>query len=337
MRPLSLGFALLLLMLSGPVEAHSLRPGFLILEETQAGHWDATWTAPTAEPQLVPTVRGDCSMLRRPDAWTVLCPEGSERSDLVILGIQREGTEVVVRIAPLEGEVVMAGLSLGNESVPLNLSGTTAGGGGFGHWVRLGIEHILIGADHLLFVLGLVLLIATTRELLVTITSFTLAHSITLGGASLGLLSLPSAPVEAVIALSIVLLAVELIRPERGWSSPSAPADLELAEISAPGLDERSLSRRKPWLVAFVFGLLHGFGFAGVLGELGLPQEAIWMPLLAFNLGVEMGQLSFVAVIFLPTLWLRKAPEWARQIPAYVIGTVAAAWTFERVASFWGG
>jgi hydrogenase/urease accessory protein HupE len=264
-------------------------------------------------------------MVRRPSAWTVLCPEGSASSELVILGIQREGTEVVVRIAPLEGDPVMAGLSLGNESVPLNLSSASASGGGFGHWVRLGVEHILIGADHLLFVLGLVLLIATTRQLLVTITSFTLAHSITLGGASLGYFSLPSAPVEAVIALSIVLLAVELIRPYR--------------DSSAPGLSDppaMSLSRRKPWLVAFVFGLLHGFGFAGVLGELGLPQDAIWMPLLAFNVGVELGQLSFVALIFLPTVWLRKAPDLVRQLPAYAIGTVAAAWTLERVASFWG-
>lgn len=253
-------------------------------------------------------------MMRTPESWTVRCPEGAENSELVVRGIQREGTEVVVRIAPQEGEAVMAGLSLGNDRVPLNLSVSTAPGGGFGHWVVLGIEHILIGADHLLFVLGLVLLIATTRELFITITSFTLAHSITLGGASLGYLSLPSAPVESVIALSIVLLAVELLRA-----------------------DENSLSRRKPWLVAFAFGLLHGFGFAGVLGELGLPQDAVWMPLLAFNVGVEVGQLSFVALIFLPSLWLRKAPRWVRQIPAYAIGTVAAAWTFERVFSFWGG
>ena len=303
-----------LLALSAPAQAHSLRPGFLILDETEPGLWQATWTAPTAEPHLVPTVRGDCAMTRTPDAWTVRCPEGSENTELVVRGIRRESTEVVVRIAPESGQVVMAGLSLGNETVPLNLSTSTATGGGFGHWVILGIEHILIGADHLLFVLGLVLLIATTRELLITITSFTLAHSITLGGASLGYLSLPSAPVEAVIALSIVLLAVELIRA-----------------------DPDSLSRRKPWLVAFAFGLLHGFGFAGVLGELGLPQDAIWMPLVAFNVGVEIGQLGFVALIFLPTLWLRKAPKWARQLPAYAIGTVAAAWTFERVASFWGG
>jgi len=318
MRRLLLSLCALSLVLAAfsPAAAHSLRPGFLILEETAPGHWDATWTAPTAEPQIVPTVRGDCSMVRRSQAWTVVCPEGAVQADVVVLGLQREGTEVVVRFAPLSGAVMMAGLSLGNESVPFFLaSGTSSESrqGGFGHWVRLGVEHILIGADHLLFVLGLVLLIATTRELLLTITSFTLAHSITLGGASLGLLSLPSAPVEAVIALSIVLLAVELVRA-----------------------DPASLSRRKPWLVAFAFGLLHGFGFAGVLGELGLPQEAIWMPLLAFNVGVELGQLSFVALIFLPTVWLRSAPTWARKVPAYAIGTVAAAWTVERVASFWG-
>ena len=121
------------------------------------------------------------------------------------------------------------------------------------------------------------------------------------------------APVEAVIALSIVLLAVELLRG-----------------------DEGSLSRRKPWLVAFGFGLLHGFGFAGVLGELGLPEDAIWMPLLAFNLGVELGQLAFVLVIFAPAAWLRGRPGPLRALPAYAMGTVASAWTIERVLSFWG-
>jgi len=311
-----------------------LRPGFLILEETEAGQWDVTWTAPTAEPQLVPHVRGHCSMERTSTQWSIGCPEGEGSSELVVRGIRKENTQVVVRVAPLEGEVQMMGMGFGSEPLPLALSAggasasppesgdsaaadTDAHGGdsssfGFAKWVELGVEHILIGADHLLFVLGLVLLIATTRELLVTITSFTVAHSVTLGGASLGLFSLPSAPVEAVIALSIVLLAVELVRG-----------------------DENSLSRRKPWLVAFGFGLLHGFGFAGVLGELGLPQDDIWMPLLGFNVGVELGQLAFVAAILFPVILLRKAPAWARAIPPYAIGTVAAAWVIERVAGFW--
>ena len=306
-------FVLALLPLDS-AEAHSLRPGFLILVEQSPGTWEATWTAPTAEPQLVPTVRGGCTMERSPERWSVRCPAGASESELIVRGIQKDSTEVIVRIAPLEGAPVMVGLALGNETTPLQLSEEQRGtGGGFVHWVELGIEHILIGADHLFFVLGLVLLIATTRELLVTITSFTLAHSITLGGASLGYLSLPSAPVEAVIALSIVLLAVELLRG-----------------------DEGSLSRRKPWLVAFGFGLLHGFGFAGVLGELGLPEDAIWMPLLAFNLGVELGQLAFVLVIFAPAAWLRGRPGPLRAMPAYAMGTVASAWTIERVLSFWG-
>lgn len=302
------------LLLVPPAEAHTLRPGFLILQETEPGLWDATWTAPTAEPSLVPHVRGHCEMLRSSERWTVRCPEGEGTSELLVRGIQRDSTEVVIRIDPLDGDAMMAGLGLGNDILPLDLSAVEESSGSFQHWVILGVEHILIGADHLFFVLGLVLLIATTRELLITITSFTIAHSITLGGASLGYLSLPSAPVESVIALSIVLLAVELIRG-----------------------DQDSLSRRKPWLVAFAFGLLHGFGFAGVLGELGLPEAAIWMPLLAFNVGVELGQLAFVAVIILPVVFLRRAPSWARQLPAYAIGTVAAAWTIERVAGFWGG
>ena len=180
----------------------------------------------------------------------------------------------------------------------------------------LGVEHILLGIDHLLFVLALLLLVPGLRMLFWTITSFTLAHSVTLAAATLGFVNFPSRPVEAIIALSILFVASEIIRWRQGH----------------PGI-----SRRWPWLVAFVFGLLHGFGFAGALSEIGLPEHAIPLALLFFNLGVEAGQLLFIAGVLLIWLFLKRLnwPEWSWRMPAYAIGTVAAFWTIERVLSFW--
>ena len=181
----------------------------------------------------------------------------------------------------------------------------------------LGVDHILSGFDHLTFVLALLLIVSGWRRLLVTVTSFTLAHSITLAAATLGLMWVPGPPVEATIALSILFLASELVKVNRG---------------------ESSLTARYPWVVAFRFGLLHGFGFAGALIEVGLPQNEIPLALLMFNVGVELGQLLFVAAILLLITLLRKVradwPAWARQLPAYGIGSIAAFWFIERVSGF---
>ncbi len=181
----------------------------------------------------------------------------------------------------------------------------------------MGIDHILGGIDHLLFVLALLLITKGTRNLIKAITAFTVAHSITLSLAALGVVGLPSAPVEAVIALSIVFLAVELIHYYRG---------------------KKSLTAQYPWIVAFAFGLLHGFGFAGALAEIGLPQTAIPAALFFFNVGVEVGQLMFVIVI-LGILWMInklsvKWPQWVRFVPPYAIGAVASFWLIERVVGF---
>jgi hydrogenase/urease accessory protein HupE len=193
-------------------------------------------------------------------------------------------------------------------------------------YLRLGVEHILFGFDHLLFVLALVILVRGWRRVAVTVTAFTIAHSITLAAATLGFVNVPGPPVEAAIALSIMLVSVEILNARGG---------------------KPSLTARLPWLVAFSFGLLHGFGFAGALAEVGLPQHAIPVALLFFNLGVEIGQLAFVAAVltagglFRTAMALRLEPAPLRRtvnrldvIAAYAIGTVAAFWLIERTSAF---
>jgi len=183
-------------------------------------------------------------------------------------------------------------------------------------YLVLGVEHILGGLDHLLFVLALLLIVRGSTRIVATITAFTLAHSLTLVAATLGWVHVPGPPVEAMIALSIVFVAAEVVHGLRG----------------KPGLTARA-----PWIVAFTFGLLHGFGFAGALAEVGLPQRAIPVALLMFNLGVEVGQLLFVGcVLGLRGLVARVTlalPTWAPALPPYVIGTVAMCWVIERVSS----
>ena len=182
----------------------------------------------------------------------------------------------------------------------------------------LGVEHILAGIDHLLFVLALLLLVRGARRLVATITAFTVAHSLTLVAATLGWVRVPGPPVEAIIALSIVFVAAEVITGLRG---------------------RRGLTTRSPWIAAFSFGLLHGLGFAGALAEVGLPQVAIPVALLTFNVGVEVGQLLFVAgVLLLRRVASPALPLIGRRVSAataYGIGSVAAFWTIERVAGFW--
>ena len=184
-------------------------------------------------------------------------------------------------------------------------------------YLKLGVEHILLGVDHLLFVLALILIARNTRELIKAITAFTVAHSITLAGATLGFVHVPPKPVEAAIALSIAFVALEIVRARDG---------------------EPGIAARAPWLVAFAFGLLHGFGFAGALSEIGLPAGHIPVALLFFNVGVEIGQLLFVAVVLslaaLVRLVRRPLPHWAGLVPPYLIGSLAMFWVIQRVSVF---
>jgi HupE / UreJ protein len=186
-----------------------------------------------------------------------------------------------------------------------------------GSYTLLGVEHIGFGIDHLLFVLALLIITNGTIPLLKTVTAFTVAHSITLALATLGFVQVPSEPVEATIALSIVFVAFEIIRRREG---------------------ENGITSRAPWIVAFIFGLLHGFGFAGALSEVGLPQNHIPAALFFFNVGVELGQIAFITVVLTLIAVVRRIPlrlpRWAELIPPYAIGSIAMFWVIQRVTAF---
>jgi hydrogenase/urease accessory protein HupE len=273
--------------------------------------------------------------------WTIRVPRGLEGWEVRVHGLSATMVDVLVRVAFQDGRVVSR--LLRPDAPSFVFTKETAGPAAGGYFV-LGVEHILFGIDHLLFVLALVLIVvaATPRRaaapervsmrqwgsgdkcdvgvaatlLVKTITAFTLAHSITLGLATLGVVHVPSAPVEAVIALSIVFVASEILRRRRG---------------------EQGLTECAPWLVAGSFGLLHGFGFAGALSEVGLPANDIPLALLFFNVGVEAGQLAFVVVALGVIALLRRVrlPEWTPVLPPYAIGSVAMFWAIERIAAIW--
>ena len=196
----------------------------------------------------------------------------------------------------------------------------SAPSGGAAAYFTLGVEHILLGVDHLLFVLGLMLLVAGRWLLFKTITAFTLGHSASLALATLGLVSVPGPPLNAAIALSIVFLAAEIVRQRRG---------------------ERHLTARHPWIVAGAFGLLHGLGFAAALTALGLPASAVPLALLFFNLGVEAGQVLFIALVLAMLASWRvldlRWPTWTAPLPVYAMGIVAAVWFVGRLAALMTG
>ena len=188
-----------------------------------------------------------------------------------------------------------------------------------GTYAVQGIRHILFGADHLLFVLGLLLIVKDRWMLLKTVTAFTVAHSITLAVATLGYAEAPALPLNAAIALSILFLGPEIVRTWRG---------------------ETSFTIRHPWVVAFAFGLLHGFGFASALTSAGLPKAEVPLALVSFNVGVELGQLAFVAVVVAMERAFRvlefRWPRWVEALPGYTVGTLGAYWTVQRVAVLLG-
>ena len=224
-------------------------------------------------------------------------------SDVIVRVERKDGTSQMERLLP--------------ESPEFTVEAAAGTGEVAWSYLVLGVEHILGGVDHLLFVLALLLIVRDGKRILITVTAFTVAHSITLVAATLDWVHVPGPPVEAMIALSIVFVAAEIIRGLHG----------------KPGLTERA-----PWIVAFSFGLLHGFGFAGALAEVGLPQKAIPVALLTFNVGVELGQLIFVAVVVaVRALFARlpaRAPAWTPYFAPYAIGSIAMFWVFERIGAF---
>jgi hydrogenase/urease accessory protein HupE len=330
-RHVLLGVLLAVLAGTRPAAAHEIRPAYLEITETEVGRYALLWRTPVLSGMRLPV------RLELPDGVRdVRQPLVQELSDSLIerrtieagggglagqriafVGLQGTITDVLVRVALLDGT---GATTLVRPSQPwIEITGAMATlAVARTYWLH-GVEHILLGFDHLLFVLALVLIVRSRRVLVATITAFTVAHSITLAAAALGIVHVPGPPVEAAIALSILLLAVEIIRTDRG---------------------ELGLSRQWPWVVAFAFGLLHGFGFASALADLGLPSGDVPLALFAFNVGVECGQLAFVAGVFALSSVARQVRHGAglkrralRATP-YAIGALASFWLFERIANF---
>lgn len=325
MRRLLAALLLLVAALAGRAAAHELRPAFLDMKEISTDRFAIVWKVPAAGPRwlsLALKLPEACVDTKSPEASPednylierrqVDCPGGLRGRELGVDGLRASLTDVLVRIEFRDGASEVTRLT--PERPELAIAGA------MGRWetahtyFALGVEHILTGIDHLMFVLALMLLIRDRWMLVKTVTAFTAAHSITLSGAALGLFGLPQRPVEAVIALSIAFVASELVKLRPG---------------------EPRLSQSHPWVVAFVFGLLHGFGFAGALEEIGLPHADVPLALLTFNAGVEAGQLLFVAAVLLVHATLTRliavphAP--ARLACAYAIGTTAAVWLIDRL------
>ncbi|WP_193210693.1 HupE/UreJ family protein [Luteolibacter marinus] len=308
--------------------SHEIRPAYLQVDETSPGSYDVLWKIPRIG-ERVPDIKPDFAddfVLEEGDGGALL--DGfvvyhyrltAERplagTTLSIDGLPRTTIDVLANLNALDGRKQT--LLLHPTSPSATFAQNPSKWGVAATYTKLGIEHILLGIDHLLFVLALILIIDGRRKLVGTITAFTLAHSITLGLATLGYISLPGPPVEAVIALSIALVAVDILRKRRGANPATS---------------------RWPWMVAFVFGLLHGFGFAGALGDIGLPQQAVPLALLFFNVGVEAGQLLFIAAVLLLAAGFKRLPlrlpEWTKSIPPYAIGSLAMFWVIERSWSY---
>jgi hydrogenase/urease accessory protein HupE len=338
MKHIALLLAVLGVLTAQPVHADELRPGYLELRQTDQNTYSLLFKIPARGEDLrlaiyvtlpegtrdagAPRVSfGDGAYVER---RTIRRDGGLTGHAIGIEGLSATSTDVLVRIETLAGAIQTERLS------PTKTAFVVQAAPGTGEvaatYLRLGVEHILFGFDHLLFVLALVILVREWRRVAITVTAFTIAHSITLAAATLGFVNVPGPPVEATIALSIMLVSVEILNARAG---------------------KPSLTARLPWLVAFSFGLLHGFGFAGALAEVGLPRHAIPVALLFFNIGVEIGQLVFVAAV-LSLIWslrsvasqlleataVRRAFDRLDVIIGYGIGVVAAYWLIERTTAF---
>jgi len=326
---------LLLLLIAGAfctprAQAHETRPAYLEIEETAPNDYSILWRTPTNAGMRLPL------LLQLPkDAKNLSAPTTQELTDSVLerrlievegglggkridfVGLQATITDVLVRVQLLDGRnwstIVrpsQAWIEITPSQGRMAIVGT---------YVVHGIRHILFGADHLVFVLGLLLIVKDRWMLLKTVTAFTVAHSITLAIATLGYANVPADQLNAAIALSILFLGPEIVRAWRG---------------------ETSFTIRQPWVVAFAFGLLHGFGFASALTSAGLPSAELPWALLSFNLGVEIGQVGFVVLILLLERAFRVLQiHWPRAIaalPGYAVGSLGAFWTIQRLAILFG-
>ena len=321
------------LVTASTTRAHEVRPAYLEIKETAPGQFSVLWRTPVLAGMRLPValkIPNELRNLKEPSVqelsdslverrWIDAGASGLAGKRIQFVGLQLTITDVLVRVQTLDGT---HSTTLVHPSQPwIEVAGSQRWWEVALAYLRLGIEHILGGVDHLLFILALMILVKNTRRLIATVTAFTIAHSITLAGATLGFVHVPQKPVEAAIALSIVFVACEIVHAREG---------------------RLGWTEQWPWLVAFTFGLLHGFGFAGALSEVGLPQTAIPVALLFFNVGVEIGQLLFIAAILsimeLGRWFVRRQaipqPTWAWRIAPYSIGGIAAFWMVQRVAAF---
>jgi hydrogenase/urease accessory protein HupE len=316
-----------------PGRADEFKPGYLQITQLDRETYDVLWKVPAidesttlkAKPQFpdrteaLTEVRSTFSRGVTVQCWRIRVPGGLDGKAILFSQLSETRIDVLARLVRLDGTVQLERI------LPVHPRFVSRPSPGRLEVVRtytiLGIEHILSGIDHLLFVLALVLLVQGTRRLLATITAFTAAHSLTLAGATLGWVNVPGPPVEALIALSIAFVASEIVHARQG---------------------RHSVTQHHPWVVAFTFGLLHGFGFAGALAQVGLPQSSIPIALLFFNVGVEIGQLLFVgAVLAVIVVGCRAGqrlrlsqPAWLWRIAPYAIGALASFWLVERIAAF---
>jgi hydrogenase/urease accessory protein HupE len=329
-RPVFLGIVFAALAFLQSAGAHEARPAYMEVTEIAPHRYQIVWRTPLLSGMRLPVALRFSENIRNvtepalrelPDSLIerriIESDGGLTGTRIEIVGLQATITDALVRVQMLDGSF---STTLVRPSKPwIEIATSRSSLEVFSAYLMHGIEHILFGYDHLLFVLALILIVRSMRMLLLTVTAFTLAHSITLSLATLGLVHVPGPPVEATIALSILLLACEIIRSEQG---------------------QASLTAKWPWLVAFTFGLLHGFGFASALADIGLPQGDIPLALFAFNVGVETGQLIFIAAV-LGILSLAKfirlpamVERHARAVTTYAIGIMAAWWFIERLAGF---
>ena len=325
----AIAIALAAIVCSAPAFAHRLSPAYFGLAETAPDTFDVQWKVSISgglAAVLEPRVPEGCSLTESVRTYVVddvrlqhgalSCPDGLGGKVFSVNGLEQTQTDVLLRVDYLDGTSSNQRLTPGVPTVtsperPSALEVVRT-------YLVLGVEHILLGYDHLLFVLALILIVKGVGRLVATVTAFTVAHSITLAAATLGFVHVQSAPVEAVIALSILFLATELARQHAGGSAGHTG----------------NLTQQFPWVIAFSFGLLHGFGFAGALSAVGMPQKAVPLALLFFNVGVEIGQLVFIAAVFgfawLVRLSAVRVPAIWPRVVAYGVGSISAFLVVER-------
>jgi hydrogenase/urease accessory protein HupE len=321
-----------LLLAVSVASAHEARPAYLEIKEIAPGQFSILWRTPVLSGMRLPVLLNlpeNVQNVKQPQVqeladslverrWINAGPNGLAGKRIEFIGLQGTITDVLVRVEMLDGRRWTIIVHPSQPWVEITAAQT--------HWavvgtfVIQGVRHILFGADHMLFVLGLLLIVKDRWMLLKTVTAFTVAHSITLAIATLGYAEIPVPPLNAAIALSILFLGPEIVRSWRG---------------------QTSFTIRHPWVVAFAFGLLHGFGFASALTSAGLPRHELPLALVSFNVGVELGQLGFIALVLALERSFRvlevRWPRWAEALPGYAVGSLGAFWTIQRMALLLGG